>query len=294
MTRCIVVPVDGSPRSMAALTPGMALANQLQVPCRILSVVASDGDADSRKHTLAAELGRLGAEDVDVRVAVSDNPTAVLLQQADAEEDALLCMSTHARGPLRELLLGSVATEVIRKTHRPVVLTGPRLSVHWTAPVRALLVCMDGSSEATTALDQAVGLARTLNAELHLIRVLPATDFRGPDTGAEGANWFTGSDWHTDTGRSEAQTGGEHHRTEWTRLKGQADRVRGETGLTTNWELLRSPYPAAAVAEYADAITGSLLVTGTHDVSPLNRLALGSFALSLVRAAGCPVMVVGS
>lgn len=294
MTRCIVVPVDGSARSMAAITPGMALAAQLQVPCRVLSVVNSGEDAESRKQALASDLARLGAEDVTVRVAVSDNPTAVLLQQADAEEAALLCMSTHARGPLRELLLGSVATDVIRKTHQPVVLTGPRLSVHWSAPVRALLVCMDDSSEATAALQQAVALARSLNAELHLLRVLPATDFRGPDTGAEGANWFTGSDWHTDTGRSEAQPAGERHRTEWKRLKEHADRVRRETGLTTDWELLQSPYPAAAVAEYADAITGSLLVTGTHDVSPLNRLALGSFALSLVRAAGCPVMVVGS
>ncbi|MCC5812879.1 MAG: universal stress protein [Ectothiorhodospiraceae bacterium] len=294
MPRCIVVPLDDSTRSLAALAPGSALAAQLGVPCHIVSVVSSEDDADTRKRTLNAELDRLGLEGTAVRVAVSDSPIAVLLQQADAEEDALLCMNTHARGPLRELLLGSVATEVIRKSHRPVILTGPRLSVHWTAPVRALLVCMDDSSEATTALKHAVTLARALEAELHLLRVLPISETGGAGTGSEGANWFTGSDWHTSTGNQEPPRTHEHQGSEWKQLKEHADRVRGETGLKIDWEVLESPYPAAAVADYADAITGSLIVTGTHDVSPLNRLALGSFALSVVRSAGCPVMVVSS
>ena len=50
--------------------------------------------------------------------------------------------------------------------------------------------------------------------------------------------------------------------------------------------------PASAVAKKAEEIDAELVVVGTHGRTGLARLTLGSVAESVVRAAGCSVLVV--
>lgn len=300
MTTRIVVPSNGSARSLAAMGPGGALASQLGIPCEVVSVVSAEGEVAARESELLDALHRGGNENVQVRVEVSSLPTDVLLK--DSADGALLCMTTHARGPLRELMLGSVATDVVRRAHRPVALVGPRLSVYWTPPVRALLVCMDHSSQATNALRFAVELASSLGADLHLLHVIPQTEISEAEGGSHGPDWLTGADWHTGSAQGELPGAADHragrwereHTAEWEYLKDHAERVRQETGLATDWAVLQNPYPATAVTQFADAVPGALIVTGTHDVSPLQRFGMGSFAFSVMRSAGAPVVVVSS
>jgi nucleotide-binding universal stress UspA family protein len=56
--------------------------------------------------------------------------------------------------------------------------------------------------------------------------------------------------------------------------------------------ILRDGLPAAAVLEAARALPAQLIVVGTHGRKGLSRLALGSIAEAIVRAAPCTTMVV--
>jgi nucleotide-binding universal stress UspA family protein len=48
-----------------------------------------------------------------------------ILDTAVATDVDLIAMSTHGRGGLARLVLGSVADEVVRRTHVPVLLIRP-------------------------------------------------------------------------------------------------------------------------------------------------------------------------
>ncbi len=50
--------------------------------------------------------------------------------------------------------------------------------------------------------------------------------------------------------------------------------------------------PAAEVLRLATDLDADLLVVGTHDYVGLERFLLGSVAESLMRKAGCPVLIV--
>lgn len=301
MNSRVVIPSNGSERSLAAVAPGHALAIQLGVSCELLSVVASQSEAAARESDLSAALQRAGHENIPIRVEVSEHPATLLLGYN--LDEALLCMTTHARGPLRELVLGSVAADVVRRAHRPIVLAGPRLSVHWAPPIRTLLVCMDNSEQAARALDCAVELARSLGAELQLVHVFARVGLGEAGTGAEGADWLTGADLgvkQTAQGALPAAVDQrsvdweQEHTSEWQYLKDHAERIRQQTGVATDWMILEHPHPATGVAQLADSIPGALIVTGTHDVSLLERFGMGSFAMSVLRSAGVPVAVVSS
>jgi nucleotide-binding universal stress UspA family protein len=53
---------------------------------------------------------------------VYGHPAAGILQAGDEAAADLIVMSTHGRGGLQRLWLGSVAWKVVQHTHRPVLL----------------------------------------------------------------------------------------------------------------------------------------------------------------------------
>jgi hypothetical protein len=85
---------------------------------------------------------------------------------------ALLCLSTHGRGPIGELVLGSVAAQLLRGLHHPLVMVGPELDIdpdpgRWSR----MLVCLDGSATSATIVPIARSWALDLGLELHLLHV---------------------------------------------------------------------------------------------------------------------------
>jgi nucleotide-binding universal stress UspA family protein len=70
---------------------------------------------------VAAPLREAGA-DVKLRVETSGQPATAILRAADEEEPDLIGMSTHGRGGVARLLLGSVADKVVRGAKVPVLL----------------------------------------------------------------------------------------------------------------------------------------------------------------------------
>jgi nucleotide-binding universal stress UspA family protein len=132
----ILVPLDGSPLAEAALARAAALAKRDDAALRLLRAVEASPllgidpaqrqveivrEAEEYLASVAARLGKDGVKKVETSVwygpAASSIVEAVHLHKAD-----LIVMSTHGRGGLGRLILGSVAESVLRGTTVPILL----------------------------------------------------------------------------------------------------------------------------------------------------------------------------
>ncbi|MBI3854416.1 MAG: universal stress protein [Planctomycetes bacterium] len=77
-------------------------------------------------------------------------------------------MATHGRTGLDRLMMGSVAEEVVRSSRAPALLCRPGTRIgEWDR----IVVPVDGTPGSEEVLDDVASLARSLGAEVHLVRV---------------------------------------------------------------------------------------------------------------------------
>ncbi|MGA9359204.1 MAG: universal stress protein [Mycobacterium sp.] len=167
----ILVGVDGSPASDAAVTWASREAVSRRIPITLMHVVAPvvvgwpvgqlyanmpEWQKDNAQHvieharkTLTASLGESEAPEVHIEMLyASVVPTLIKA----SKEARMIVVGSQGIGALRRLLLGSVSTALIHHAHCPVaVIRSDERTTPDTAPV---LVGIDGSpaSEAATAL----------------------------------------------------------------------------------------------------------------------------------------------
>jgi len=139
----IVLTTDLSPESKRAFRPVRELARQLGLDVTLLAVIedvifeATAGglmavfpdrtqirrDWEASAGALADEFGRDLCKNVVVLEA-ADIPRAIV-EFAHKEKAAFIAMATHGRSGLRRLLLGSIAEQVVRHAHVPILLYPP-------------------------------------------------------------------------------------------------------------------------------------------------------------------------
>jgi nucleotide-binding universal stress UspA family protein len=131
----IVVSVDGSERSEAAVPIGMWCGAALDVPVWLVQVfepgkaadmqsAVGSGDAiDSAYLRNLAQEHRIAGVSVQWENLHSKKPAHALVEYAG--DDGLLVMATHGRTGLSRLTLGSVTTHAVKHAERPVLVTCP-------------------------------------------------------------------------------------------------------------------------------------------------------------------------
>jgi nucleotide-binding universal stress UspA family protein len=137
----ILVPLDGSRLAEAALEPAEALASRFEAKLRAVRVVPKPFQLTSVAGVPGVEINEKGhqellreAEDylvdvsarrsgdgLDGMVVESSGAAEGVVQAAGAWEADLVVLSSHGRGGLERVVLGSVADKVIRETTRPVL-----------------------------------------------------------------------------------------------------------------------------------------------------------------------------
>lgn len=146
----VVVPVDGSPCAEGALARAAELARELATPLAIvhalfweptpLAGLAPSIDALDETETyvrgyvdgLVAQVRRAG---VDARGDVVIGPAArTILAYAEERNAAAIVMATHGRTALSRLTMGSVATDVLTHTTRPLMLVRPEAAADALSP----------------------------------------------------------------------------------------------------------------------------------------------------------------
>jgi nucleotide-binding universal stress UspA family protein len=133
-----------------------------------------------------------------------------------------------------------------------------------------VLVRLDGSALAESALTTAVEMAQARGASLMLVRAAEAQTFPGVDPG-------------------EAQIRVVQEAESY--LAGVAERLKGEGLAKIETSVWYGP-AAATIVDAARARRASLIVMTTHGRGGLGRLILGSVAESVLRGATTPILLV--
>lgn len=140
--RTILVPLDGSPFAEQILPAASWLARALSAHVHLLRVVAppphpddtpapdSLGDsarADAERYLRQVSLGM--AEQgchVEAHGVEQAQPARAILDFAEQHRVDLIAMTTHGRGDVQRLLLGSVSDKVLRSAAVPLLLYRPQ------------------------------------------------------------------------------------------------------------------------------------------------------------------------
>jgi nucleotide-binding universal stress UspA family protein len=141
----VLVTLDGSALSEAILSEALDVAQALRLAMTLMRVVAvtsyirvegypdrvgvptegiSAGEAEAYLNDVATEL-RWEGEPVRIDTPEGLDAASAILLAAQDQETALIAMATHGRGGLAELVLGSVATAVVKQATVPVLLLRP-------------------------------------------------------------------------------------------------------------------------------------------------------------------------
>lgn len=168
----LVVALDPARAVGAEVPVASAVAHQTGQTLDLVAVVAPGlgrGAADAFLRSRVRE-GRDAAVATIAWSVLEGGPPADLLIDHVAQDPAtVLCVGTRARGPVRQLLLGSVSGEVLRRSPVPVLLVGPQCTAPATGFHR-VVACVDGSERGAVVREAADRLA-------HLAG-LPADEFR--------------------------------------------------------------------------------------------------------------------
>jgi nucleotide-binding universal stress UspA family protein len=125
----LVVPLDGSEFSEAALGPAAELAAQLGAGLVLIHIETSLAPLTNSLHYLESARTKVAAGyptlAIETEVRCGDNPPVELERALMQTRPTLVVMATHGRSGIRRALIGSVAGHILRQGSIPLVLVRP-------------------------------------------------------------------------------------------------------------------------------------------------------------------------
>ena len=277
----VLVPLDGSELAEGILPYVSQLAHRIDAKVLLLSVVDPLKSSETAGFTLRRELEeverRLIEEGIEAASIVSyGDPADQIMRVADVEGCDLIAMATHGRGALGRVFHGSVTDRVVRHSRLPTLAIFPNetqgLCEGWDLP--RVIIPLDGSSLAETALPYAEELAGKLGLELVVVRVI--------DTGGPTFGWLDDARYVDVDPEIEAKA------VEY--LAGVTGRLQAK-GLKVQSRLLKGA-PGQELLGLAHETQDNIIVTTTHGRKGLDRWVEGSVADTLIRYSSSPVLVI--
>jgi nucleotide-binding universal stress UspA family protein len=312
MIRSVLVPLDGSTFSEHALPLALSIARRSGAGLQLLRVqpepaslytepplFVEDDTLGERFRRRLHDQNLKYLEDLIRRLETPSGVIAIPLARegevADVIRDQvahgdvdLVVMTTHGRGPMGRLWLGSVADELVRTLPAQVLLVRPTedepdLSREHT--LHHLVLPLDGSDQAERIIEPAVELGRLMGAKYTLLRVVapPAPSWvaaRGVDRAEMTGDLIN----RIDSGKEQLRREAERY------LEGVAEGLRAR-GLDVQTCVLVEEQPAEVILDEVRREGGDLVALETHGRRGLARLFLGSVADKLVRGGSVPVLV---
>ncbi len=295
----IMVPLDGSDFAEASLSWALALARRDKARLDLVAVVSPYAFPNPRNpqeeaivqgwfteeeerltRYLTEAKGRIDA-DVEVRTHTPKGrivPT--LLERAEVFESDLIVMTTHGRGGLQRVWLGSVADTLLREASQPVLVIPARDEED--APdlgepaLNRILVPLDGSDRSEAVLESAAGIAVRSGATLSLLTILPRPMSQdrsfvayGLDDGESTGLMLEGLQSYVESLAAELR----------------------EQGVEVETAAIQAASAADGILERAAEEPADLIMLATRGRGGMRRMMLGSVADKVIRGAGLPVLV---
>jgi nucleotide-binding universal stress UspA family protein len=299
MENGIVVPLDGTPFSEAALPVAILLAERDNIPLQLVTVwqplpnsymatkyfVPWDRELKAERRGYMEKVAEMVKQTSSAEVSLrylDGWPGDVLPPLPRASGQDLVVMATHGVGALERMWLGSVADEMARKSSTPVLLVRPAdgsepVALKRERPVRRVLVPLDGSQLAERALDPSVLVGKGGPIELTLLHVISFP----PPIGFAGINMADAADGLL---RAEEQRAAEGY------LHQMTKRV-APWGGTVGTVVLDAGSIRQAILAFAESEEIDLIAMASRGRSGTKRLILGSVAGGVVRGSTVPVLL---
>lgn len=202
MFKHLLIPLDGSRLAEAALEPAAFLTEKLAASVTLIHVIEKNApdEIHGERHLTNEEdachyLEEVSAEAFGPNVKVelhihtkevSDVARSITDHAAEYEPD-LIVMCAHGQGGLRDLMVGSIAQQVIGMRTTPVLLLRPEEDVKSKEfALRRVMVGLDAVPEHERSLALAGELAEWVGAGLHLVNVVQTVDTLRGDRAAAG------------------------------------------------------------------------------------------------------------
>jgi nucleotide-binding universal stress UspA family protein len=293
----ILVPIDFSEPSKAALRHGIALTRAVSAHLVLIHVPEHLGASDEAEYpiglfetmhgTVHDRLGSLLTEReirelAPERVMRLGRPAEAIVSYAAEQDIDLIVMGTHGRQGVTRMLVGSVTEAVVRRAPCPVLTVHSiraepvevdaagaheRRAALMFAP-RQVLVPTDFGDASVTALRYARAFAQAFGSSLHLLHVRDNAFMRAMVADPRDLGSARLHNLHqllTDHDRCVLQ-------------------ARAVVEVSDN--------PAEAILEYARSAAIDFIVMGTHGRTGMDRALTGSVAEQVIRSAPCPVLTV--
>ena len=207
-------------------------------------------------------------------------PADAIVDEALAQPDTLVVMTTHGRSGLRRWVLGSVTDRVVLSP-APVVVIRGQTEARAEVPVRfgRVILPLDGSKLAEQAVPAALALAENLGTPITVLRSLSLSDY-GFGFGDYTLPHYSMGDFATGV-RNDVKA--------YLDQTAEMLRQRGAQEVTVS---APDGDPAETVLNEAENSPDSLIVMTTHGRSGIGRWVLGSVTDKVVRHSSSPVLVV--
>lgn len=297
MYQTLLVPLDGSEFAEEALPMAALLARTLDAELHLAHVIRPAYDVDFKtpqedfewKETiwdgaeayLEGHAEALRKEGVSALTAVLEGRVVQALGDYGDEQDVdLTVLTSHGRGGVTRFWLGSVADGLLRHAHSDLLLVRP-----WdetedrTSDVSRfgrILVPLDGSELAESALVPARALAAGFEAAVRTVRVVPKPLELTSIYGVRGV-----------------ELAGEGHRAQLQEAHDYLEAVRERVDPDApEGIVIENSGAASGIVDAAKAWEADLIVLSSHGRGGAERVVLGSVADKVIRGTTRPVLVI--
>jgi len=187
MIQHILVPLDGSRLAETVLPITSYLAQHLKARVSLLHIIEKNAPSiiHGERHLTTVADARVYLQ--GVATSLQEKGLAVQTHVHDVEEGDiargiaghtqelapdLVILSTHGSGGLRDVLVGSIAQQVLHHCTTPLILSRPK-AVEDPFVLRSLLIPLDGDPIHEPVLPIASEIARATGAVIHIALVVP-------------------------------------------------------------------------------------------------------------------------
>lgn len=295
--RKLLVPLDGSRLAEAVLPPTMVLAKGFGATVALLHVIERDapGTIHGERHLaniqeseayLRKVADECGCEGIDVEFHVHPNlerdVVASIIGHAEEFGADMIILATHGSGGMRDILVGSIAQQVLRRGTRPVLLVKPTPDASKTPfELNSILVPLSGASSHDEAvLPVATEVAQAVGASLQLLVVVPTLSTVSGDKAAVATLMPSATKAALDIEQEDA-----------TDYLGQVVERLHTEGVRVEAEVRRGD-AAAGVVGSAAASGADLLVMSTHARAGLGALWSASVGPKILARITQPLLLV--
>ncbi|HLY74614.1 MAG TPA: universal stress protein [Planctomycetota bacterium] len=279
MTRRILVPLDGSKEAETILSQVQRIAilrDEVHLlhlvpplhspvglePTHVLSL------HEQASRYLEATRDRWLPGQEGLNLVRTGDPAEGILNLALEKNIELIAMSTHGRSRVAKMMMGSVASEVVRKAQLPVLLTRPDMALS-SRRIRRILVSVEGLETPTELLETVKSLAGGSNAEIILFHADPIVPDPAPLWASPAASGI-GSNR-------------ERH------LQAMADDLE-EQGFYA-WPVVAVGDPVGQILAQAVKLDLDVIALATHGRSGLELILEGSVTASVLRKSPVAVLI---